>query len=384
MKPYNVLWIDDEWEKMDLFKELCQEGHSIILHPYTTQKMGMAELENNLSLFDAVLLDAKMWNESENEQASVVGLRNAKEKLDRLALRRAIPYFISTGQPDLMSSKMFEDSFGKYYVKDRDDDVLIQDMIKAMDSLEIRQIMSLYPELCNACTKICLSSEAESRLMSCLCDVHFMHNRIDTEISKNYPHLRYVLEAIFRSLNMVKIIPDACIKGGKVNLMDCSLYLAGKDTKHSGVRYEWPGVRFVPKHIENDILNAIIFGNAHAHTPDPEIPALGMEEYEMSKRSYFLLFSITFGVSHFITWLADKYDCSESSIKEYKQKTKPIEKEEDEFIPEQDTDGIWHYQACVLQQKSYSSNVHKITGIRANNDKTKTKYPYFAFCEEIG
>ena len=129
MRPYNVLWIDDEWEKMDLFKELCKEDHSIILHPYTTQKKGMAELEANLSFYDAVLLDAKMWDESENEQASLVGLRNAKQKLDQLTLKRAIPYFISTGQPDLMSNKMFEDSFGKYYIKDRDDDQLIQDKI---------------------------------------------------------------------------------------------------------------------------------------------------------------------------------------------------------------------------------------------------------------
>lgn len=383
MRPYNVLWIDDEWEKMDLFKELCKEDHSIILHPYTTQKKGMAELEANLSFYDAVLLDAKMWDESENEQASLVGLRNAKQKLDQLTLKRAIPYFISTGQPDLMSNKMFEDSFGKYYIKDRDDDQLIQDMITAMDSLEVRQIMSIYPNLFRACAQIGLSSDAENRLTSCLCDVHFMRNRIDPDLSKDYPHLRYVIEAIFRTLNKVKIIPDACIKGGKVNLMDCSLYLAGKDTKHSGVRYEWPGVRFIPHYIEKDILSAIVFGNAHAHTPDPDIPALNPEDYEMSKKSNFLLYSIAFGVSHFIIWLADKYDCSESSISKYERKTMPIEKEEDEFIPEQDKDGIWHYQACVLQQKRYSSNTHKITGIRQNNDKAKVKYTYFAFCEEI-
>ena len=34
---YEVIWIDDEWEKMDAFKEECEVIHHIYLHPFRTQ-----------------------------------------------------------------------------------------------------------------------------------------------------------------------------------------------------------------------------------------------------------------------------------------------------------------------------------------------------------
>ena len=44
---YEVIWIDDEWEKMDQFKKECEVIHQIYLHPFPTQKAGMDEFDKN-------------------------------------------------------------------------------------------------------------------------------------------------------------------------------------------------------------------------------------------------------------------------------------------------------------------------------------------------
>ena len=91
---YEVIWIDDEWDKMTQFKEECEVIHHINLHPFRTQKAGMDALDNDIKKWDAVLLDAKMFDQSEdNEVAKLDGLRKAIEHINQLSLRRKIrPY----------------------------------------------------------------------------------------------------------------------------------------------------------------------------------------------------------------------------------------------------------------------------------------------------
>ena len=90
---YKILWIDDEWDKMLAFMDECEEIHNLKLVPYKTRKEGIEELERDLDSWDAVLLDAKMFDETENEVASLTGLGKAKDCLERLSLKKALPYF---------------------------------------------------------------------------------------------------------------------------------------------------------------------------------------------------------------------------------------------------------------------------------------------------
>ena len=62
MSRYNILWIDDEWDKMPLFKDRCEEIHNLHLEPFRTRKAGIEALERDLDHWDAVLLDAKMFD----------------------------------------------------------------------------------------------------------------------------------------------------------------------------------------------------------------------------------------------------------------------------------------------------------------------------------
>ena len=117
-KLYNILWIDDEWEKMPSFMKECEEDYNLKLWPYKTRKAGMEALEQNLDMWHAVLLDAKMFDETENEAARLTGMSKAMLQLERLKSKKAIPYFISTGQPDLLDDEKFEEMVGKYYEKE--------------------------------------------------------------------------------------------------------------------------------------------------------------------------------------------------------------------------------------------------------------------------
>ena len=156
MSKYNVIWIDDEWEKMSSFIQVCDLMHDINLTPFKTSKDGMMALENDLNNWDAIILDAKVFDETENEVAKLVGLRKSIDKIKSLEYKRAIPYFISTGQPDLLSDEIFSESFGKFYIKETDDEALIRDVITAANKqveTHIRKkyydVLYLYPDIKN-------------------------------------------------------------------------------------------------------------------------------------------------------------------------------------------------------------------------------------------
>ena len=141
---YEVIWIDDEWEKMDAFKEECEVIHQIYLHPFRTQKAGMDEFDKNPKKCDAIILDAKMYDESENEVPRLDGLRKAVQHINEKSLLRKVPYFISTGQPDLMENETFEQAFGTYYIKERDDGKLIQDIKNTASKSTRFQVKTFY------------------------------------------------------------------------------------------------------------------------------------------------------------------------------------------------------------------------------------------------
>ena len=106
---YHILWIDDEWELMTSFKKHCLLEYQMELHPFKTQKEGLDDYAKHPDFYEAVILDAKVLDESEEEVANVSSLQKAvmriKEQFNNL------PYFISTGQPDLLNDIMFKSFF---------------------------------------------------------------------------------------------------------------------------------------------------------------------------------------------------------------------------------------------------------------------------------
>ena len=63
--------------------------------------------------------------------------------------------------------------------------------------------------------------------------------------------------------------PIYALVNGRVNLNQCSLYLAGKDCINLGIRYSSDrNNRIVPSYIENIIHAVLDFGNINSHTTE--------------------------------------------------------------------------------------------------------------------
>jgi hypothetical protein len=109
MKTYKVLWIDDEWQKQsDFITEAEQED--IIIDAYETAKAGMEAFVNNIDDWDAIILDAKGFDESADEVASLKGLFNAIKTITEQKTRRFVPWFVFSGQPDRFDNEEFKHS----------------------------------------------------------------------------------------------------------------------------------------------------------------------------------------------------------------------------------------------------------------------------------
>src|SRR5690606_344576 len=97
---YKVLWIDDQHDIQQGFLAEAYQ-HKVDIVPFKTSVAGMRELEMNIFDYDGVILDAKVYENSENEVASLGGLSASVSKINQLQAKKVIPYFVFTGQSEL-------------------------------------------------------------------------------------------------------------------------------------------------------------------------------------------------------------------------------------------------------------------------------------------
>ncbi len=386
---YNVLWIDDEFDIMTSFQEECLESYNLKLIPFRTRKAGMEALDKDLDYWHAVLLDAKMFDESENEVADVDGLRKAKQHLDELKMKKYIPYFISTGQPGLISDEMFKKSFGDYYEKGRDDERLMKDIKGAIDKSEVVQVINRYKDVFEALDSLGIREASEKTLTSILVAMHYPAKDPNFNPMLYFNQLRQLLEYIFRACNEVGLVPDQCLAGNNINLNQSSQYLAGKNATVAGVRYGEQGERVIPEYIETLVRCILDFGNIHSHTVELSADdQMKIESIFRSKKSRYIIFGLTLQLCEVITWMADyiaQHNDKEVNLlycmelpkdgKEYNGR---------ELVPVRDEDGTWHCEECLVAIKKWEDGkIARLRDVQPNTSKTKDKYPYFAYFDII-
>ncbi len=387
-KKYNILWIDDEWDKMPTFKQECEELYNLKLLPFRTRKDGMQALEEELDKWDAVLLDAKMFDENVNEVAKLKGLRKAISHLDKLSMKRYIPRFISTGQPDLLASEDFKDMVGDYYEKFKDDEKLMVDILSAIHNAESSQIKVIYSNVFTSIETLGISEYIDSILLDILLPLHYTEKQSSFKPIHHYNQLRQLVEYLFRACHKVGLIPDQCIPNGIVNLNQCSIYLAGKNAEKAGVRYGEPGERVIPEYIEAIIRSVLDFGNVHSHTVELDAEdTIKIENILRSSQSKYLIFGLALQMCEVITWFA-KY-ISEHNNKEINllhcQPLMIDEKAEDyegkEYVVEQDENNNFHCGQCILSYTAaqrYKGLKVTLFDVTDNTTKNRNNYPYFA------
>lgn len=387
-KKYNILWIDDEWDKMPTFKQECEELYNLKLLPFRTRKDGMQALEEELDKWDAVLLDAKMFDENVNEVAKLKGLRKAISHLDKLSMKRYIPRFISTGQPDLLASEDFKDMVGDYYEKFKDDEKLMVDILSAIHNAESSQIKVIYSNVFTSIETLGISEYIDSIILDILLPLHYTEKQSSFKPIHHYNQLRQFVEYLFRACHKVGVIPDQCIPNGIVNLNQCSIYLAGKNAEKAGVRYGEPGERVIPEYIEAIIRSVLDFGNVHSHTVELDAEdTIKIENILRSSQSKYLIFGLALQMCEVITWFA-KY-ISEHNNKEINllhcQPLMIDEKAEDyegkEYVVEQDENNNFHCGQCLLSYTAaqrYKGLKVTLFDVTDNTTKNRNNYPYFA------
>lgn len=385
---YEVIWIDDEWEKMDAFKEECEVIHQIYLHPFRTQKAGMDEFDKNPKKWDAIILDAKMYDESENEVPRLDGLRKAVQHINEKSLLRKVPYFISTGQPDLMDNETFEQAFGTYYIKERDDQKLIQDIKNTASKSTRFQVKTFYLDAIEQLESF--DTWCCEKILDILESIHFPDKNIDPLLY--YNPLRQTLEYIFRKANKSNIIPDEFIGKDKddVNLNQCVQFLSGRNAEWIGIRFGGVKDSAVPAHIKDMMFQVLNLGNINSHSRtlnDDELKKLGAYFKDNVCNSQYLIYSLALQICEIAVFMGKYIAANKDTNKNKKQcKTfgtvEKIEGNETICVIKSKRPGR---ESCICISAKYATSKgmigKKVVVIEESpntNIATKVEYPYFA------
>lgn len=267
---FNILWLDDEYERFETFKDLA-EYKGLKLHPFSVRQDGLNELKLHPGKYDAILLDAKMPEHTLNEVTSIRGVKDVVNVAHELH----IPVYISTGQPDLQSDTTFRDSFDNVFIKgDKTDDFggddeLFAKMLSDLGQSEKAEIHRRFADVFTALDKMCLSSKGDEILLPILQALCFPENHPDFEANRSYNQLRIFIEYLFRILMAAGILPPAFKDKDGIILVESSRYLCG--IKPSYVPYQHEKA-ILPKHISHPIADIIRIGNENSHSRELFLP----------------------------------------------------------------------------------------------------------------
>lgn len=261
---YNVLWLDDEYERFKVFKDLA-EYKGLKLYPFALRQEGLDELQLHPNKYDAILLDAKMPEKSINEVAGIEGVKNVV----KLANELHIPVYISTGQPDLQKDSTFKLSFDNVFIKgDKTDDFggddeLFAKMLSDLGQTEREEIRRRFSDVFTALNKMYLSSEGDEILLPILQALCYPENHPDFDAKHNYNQLRIFVEYLFRIFMAANILPPDFKDSQGIILVESSKYLCGQPPAH--IPYCHKGA-ILPKHISYPLATIIQYGNENSHS----------------------------------------------------------------------------------------------------------------------
>ena len=277
MKKYKILWIDDQWEVLSSFKDLCELVHDIEVVPCRYAVEGMKLFETHLQSWSAVVLDAKVLMNADNEVAGLKGLQHSVNRIHELSLKRYVPTFILTGQPDLFSNETFSEVYGKFYEKAKDEEQLICDIKQAADQLVVTQIRKKYGNILE------IWPERESEIINILSTLELGNSKNSTCLNEIRKMLEDVMERISQSGLLL-------VNYTSTNLAECSRFLGQK----------WLQV-LIPIYIQRSIHSCVEMCNPGSHRTDLE---MAIKE----GRAPFVLNSTIFELLNILYWCKNLKD----------------------------------------------------------------------------
>lgn len=150
MNEYRVLWIDNDYDKLDAI-QIEMEQADLDITCCKTAKEGIEYLRKKLYYWDGVILDAKVFNETEHETDTLAGMTRVINAVSELKATRYIPLFILTGQPDTKGNQAFDEILKghglKAYSKNTEREKLYSDLKDEADKLPETQLRHKYSDL---------------------------------------------------------------------------------------------------------------------------------------------------------------------------------------------------------------------------------------------
>lgn len=292
---HQILWLDDQWElfKDDFMVQARKKGLELV--PFAVRKEGIDELLLHPDKYDAVLTDALMPEDQENQVLGIKGVTT----IEKIAHENHIPIFISTGQPGLTKDTIFRDSHENVFIKGDatdtfgGDNELFAAMLQVLGQKEISTIKRYYSDVVLALEKLNVDEETSASFLAILSAMHFPDTHTDFKAGDQFNLLRKVFEDMCKAFCKAGVLPDAFIEDGKVNIGDSYRYLTGfEGNRPQYVRYYHNG-EIIPRYIAEPLKSVMFILSAKSHS------ATGRAIIPQSRHS---LFSYTFLYCEMLVW----------------------------------------------------------------------------------
>ena len=363
MSRYNILWIDDEYEKLSSFI-LDAELDDIEITPFKTSRQGMKAFEDDMLKWDGIILDAKGWNKSSNEVATTEGMYNSLDKITELKHKRYVPVFVYSGQGDLFSDEQFKTSLRghKIYKKGSSSDLkqLFIDIKSEADKLIETQIRFKYSNI------VGIFSDINNELIGIL-------SRVYNDITNDkdiFTSIRKILEWVMSYCNQQSVLP---IKFCGSNLGECSKYLGKKEMQE-----------FVPIHVQRSFHSCVEIANNGAHR-------LEIDSTVRNEKAPYLIRSTVFELLNILYW-CKTLPTDNKSIERIKQKITELVSNDNlvifEGIIQQDEQNNYHCGDYLLNYRDMQpEDIGRKIKIKKCSDNTQERskhtYSHFAVRRHI-
>lgn len=320
---YKVLLIDDQYNEQPLNSiKVMASTVNIKLIGERFHVQGMEILKNDSSFdYDAVILDATGYKKSDIDEKdqSNTGLIYSLKFLSELRSSRIIPWFIYTGAARNVSDRNFTElisefqvdlKFGRkdffYYTKTLHEKELLHDIKVEIDKLEHTKIEFQHKRIFQIAKMINIPDEEINQLVLIIKSIQ--SNASNLEPSLYFTQLRKYLEYVFRGAAKHNILHEKCIgTGGKINLSDSSLFLAGEWTKFSTPNKVRCTKAHFSKIMSENLKNFLFITGAASHTSDVDpLKNMDYQSYREQIKTPYLLYSLTFQLMDIYIWF-DEY-----------------------------------------------------------------------------
>lgn len=239
---YKVLLIDDKFQHESvqaIVNSARQRNIEIIGNLYHEEGMKQV-LDDQLHSIQAVILDARGFQNKEDEIDTNRGLYYSLNKLQEINKKRILPWFVYTGAPKNISNDDFihsiapfqsEYKFGSvskvYYTKTIDDIVLLNDVIEEIQKSLNTNVVLKNKLFFEACGFLEIPQMDMDKVYQVFQQIEA--NNVVNIITENYNLLRKMLEYLLRHAIKYGIVHERCLdERDRVNISQSVRFLSGK------------------------------------------------------------------------------------------------------------------------------------------------------------